>query len=58
MSTVSAPSAAGITTWNIDNSHTLAEFSVRHLMISSVKGRFGEVSLSSRGIHTARLGAP
>jgi polyisoprenoid-binding protein YceI len=44
MSTVSAPSAAGTTTWTIDNSHTLAEFSVRHLMISTVKGRFGEVS--------------
>lgn len=44
MSTVSAPSAAGTTTWNIDNSHTLVEFSVRHLMISTVKGRFGEVS--------------
>ena len=44
MSTASAPSAAGTTTWNIDNSHTLAEFSVRHLMISTVKGRFGEVS--------------
>ena len=44
MSTASAPSAAGTTTWNIDNSHTLVEFSVRHLMISTVKGRFGEVS--------------
>jgi polyisoprenoid-binding protein YceI len=43
-STVSAPSAAGTTTWAIDNSHTLVEFSVRHLMISTVKGRFGEVS--------------
>lgn len=43
MSTASAPSA-GTTTWTIDNSHTLAEFSVRHLMISTVKGRFGEVS--------------
>lgn len=44
MSTASVSSAAGTTTWNIDNSHTLAEFSVRHLMISTVKGRFGEVS--------------
>jgi polyisoprenoid-binding protein YceI len=44
MSTVSAPSAVGTTTWTIDNSHTLVEFSVRHLMISTVKGRFGEVS--------------
>jgi polyisoprenoid-binding protein YceI len=44
MSTVSVTPAVGATTWNIDNSHTLAEFSVRHLMISTVKGRFGEVS--------------
>ena len=44
MSTASVPSAAGVTTWAIDNSHTLVEFSVRHLMISTVKGRFGEVS--------------
>lgn len=30
-------------TWSIDASHSLVEFSVRHLMISSVKGRFSEV---------------
>ncbi len=30
--------------WNIDNSHSTAEFSVRHLMITNVKGRFGTVS--------------
>jgi polyisoprenoid-binding protein YceI len=27
--------------WNIDGSHSTAEFSVRHLMITNVKGRFG-----------------
>lgn len=26
--------------WNIDNAHTLIEFSVRHMMISNVRGRF------------------
>jgi polyisoprenoid-binding protein YceI len=31
-------------TWTIDNSHTLAEFSVRHMMVSNVKGRFDQVS--------------
>lgn len=31
------------TTWKIDPSHTQAEFAVRHLMISTVKGRFGDV---------------
>jgi len=29
--------------WNIDSSHTTAGFSVRHLMITNVKGRFGKV---------------
>jgi polyisoprenoid-binding protein YceI len=27
--------------WNIDASHSTAEFSVRHMMITNVKGRFG-----------------
>jgi polyisoprenoid-binding protein YceI len=44
MSTASVPSAAATTTWNIDPSHSHVEFSVRHLMISTVKGRFAEVS--------------
>ena len=33
-----------LTTWTIDPSHSNVEFAVRHLMISTVKGRFGEVS--------------
>lgn len=28
-------------TWDIDPGHSLVEFSVRHLMVSKVKGRFG-----------------
>jgi polyisoprenoid-binding protein YceI len=39
MSTATATSTR--TTWKIDPSHSHVEFSVRHLMISSVKGRFG-----------------
>src|SRR5665647_1494160 len=35
---------APTTTWQIDGSHTGVEFAVKHLMISSVKGRFGDVS--------------
>jgi len=31
------------TTWKLDAAHSLVEFAVRHLMISTVKGRFGEV---------------
>jgi polyisoprenoid-binding protein YceI len=30
--------------WNIDPSHSTAEFTVRHLMITNVKGRFGKLS--------------
>jgi polyisoprenoid-binding protein YceI len=30
--------------WTIDASHTDVEFAVRHLMISTVKGRFADVS--------------
>lgn len=31
-------------TWNVDASHTTVEFSVRHLMISTVKGYFNKVN--------------
>jgi len=31
-------------TWDVDPAHTAAQFSVRHLMISNVRGEFGKVS--------------
>jgi polyisoprenoid-binding protein YceI len=31
------------TTWNIDPAHTLVEFSAKHMMITTVKGRFADV---------------
>lgn len=31
------------TTWTIDPAHSSAEFSVKHMMISTVKGRFGDL---------------
>ena len=34
----------GATTWNIDPAHSNAQFSVRHMMISNVKGEFTKVS--------------
>jgi polyisoprenoid-binding protein YceI len=40
MSTVTAPAR---TTWAIDPTHSHVEFSVRHLMIATVKGRFADV---------------
>ena len=32
-----------LSTWALDNSHSTAEFSVRHLMISNVRGHFSEL---------------
>ena len=40
MSTLSAPAR---THWSIDAAHSSVEFSIRHLMIATVKGRFGDV---------------
>ena len=45
MSTVATtPATATETTWSIDPAHSHVEFAVRHLMISTVKGRFGVVT--------------
>jgi polyisoprenoid-binding protein YceI len=33
-----------VTTWNIDPTHSVAEFKIRHMMISNVKGQFSKVS--------------
>lgn len=43
MTTAATPTTTGITTWSVDPAHSLVEFAVKHLMISTVKGRFGEV---------------
>jgi polyisoprenoid-binding protein YceI len=37
MSTVAAPA---ITTWNVDSTHSVVEFKVKHMMISTSKGQF------------------
>jgi polyisoprenoid-binding protein YceI len=34
----------GTTTWTLDPTHSLVEFSAKHMMITTVKGRFAEVS--------------
>jgi polyisoprenoid-binding protein YceI len=41
MATTQAPATSS--TWKIDPSHTLVEFAVKHLMITTVKGRFTDV---------------
>jgi polyisoprenoid-binding protein YceI len=38
-----AAPAGTLTTWSVDSAHSHVEFSVKHLMISTVKGRFGVV---------------
>jgi polyisoprenoid-binding protein YceI len=38
-----ATSAGILTTWSIDPAHSHVEFAVKHLMIATVKGRFGVV---------------
>jgi polyisoprenoid-binding protein YceI len=47
MSTVAIPQTAtktATTTWNIDPAHSVAEFKVKHMMISNVKGQFAKVT--------------
>lgn len=43
MITAVAPATTGRTTWAIDPVHSSVEFAVRHLMITTVKGRFTDV---------------
>jgi len=45
MSTLATPqTTATTTTWNIDTAHSVAEFKVKHMMISNVKGQFAKVT--------------
>jgi polyisoprenoid-binding protein YceI len=39
-----APTFAGTTTWEIDTAHTSAQFAVKHLMVSTVRGTMGPVT--------------
>lgn len=43
MSTLAVPQTA-TTTWNLDPVHSVAEFKVKHMMISNVKGQFAAVT--------------
>ena len=38
------PSFAEAVTWNLDPAHTSVQFSVRHLMVSNVRGEFAKLS--------------
>ncbi|PYR55649.1 MAG: hypothetical protein DMF85_18985 [Acidobacteria bacterium] len=39
-----AQAAPGPNTWQIDPNHTSAQFSVRHMMVSTVRGTLGKVT--------------
>jgi polyisoprenoid-binding protein YceI len=41
--TVETPAAGTKTQWKLDPTHTLVEFSAKHLMITTVKGRIADV---------------
>ncbi len=43
MTTLTTPQTS-TTIWNIDPTHSVAEFKVKHMMISNVKGQFPKVS--------------
>jgi polyisoprenoid-binding protein YceI len=43
MTALATPQTA-VSTWNIDPAHSVAEFKVKHMMISNVKGQFAKVS--------------
>ncbi len=47
------------TTWNIDTSHTTAQFSVRHMMVSNVRGHFqgvtGSLALDESDITNSKI---
>jgi polyisoprenoid-binding protein YceI len=44
MTTATAAEVTSATTWNVDPVHSHAEFKVRHMMISNVKGEFKGVT--------------
>jgi polyisoprenoid-binding protein YceI len=52
---------AATSTWNIDPVHSLAEFKVRHMMISNVKGQFtrleGALTLDEADLTNSRVQA-
>jgi polyisoprenoid-binding protein YceI len=44
MSSVSTPVSSAVTTWDLDPSHTGVHFSVKHLVVATVRGEFSKVS--------------
>src|SRR5690349_7060614 len=44
MSSATIAPKTAVSTWNLDPVHSVAEFKVKHMMISNVKGQFAGVS--------------
>jgi polyisoprenoid-binding protein YceI len=42
--TAAPPAPGAVTPWKLDPAHSLAEFKIKHMMISHVKGRFDGLS--------------
>lgn len=61
MTTVATTPEVAVSTWNIDPVHSVAEFKVRHMMISNVKGQFtnlaGKVTLNEADITKSQVQA-
>jgi polyisoprenoid-binding protein YceI len=59
MGTLAVPQTT--TTWNLDPAHTVAEFKVKHMMISNVKGQFtkltGVLALDEADVSKSRIEA-
>ena len=56
-----ATATPATTTWNIDPAHSSAEFKVKHMMISNVKGEFtsvtGKLELNGSDLNKSRVEA-
>src|SRR5262245_53214010 len=54
-----AQTPTGVTTWKIDPAHTQVEFAVKHMMITTVKGRFtdltGEIQLDEGNLVNSKV---
>lgn len=59
--TTQTPTAMGVKTWAIDTAHSNVEFSVKHMLISTVKGMFqkveGTIDWDGQRFETARVSA-
>ena len=54
---MTAPAAASKTTWKLDPAHSHIEFSAKHMMITTVKGRFADYEGTVTGDQQSPAGA-